>query len=117
MSVSCATQTDLDGLWERLSAGGEKGRFGWLKDRFGLSWRIMPPALGKMIQYKDAGRSNRVTALMRMSKLENRRFEAGLRRRRFVAGHDRLSAAIISIAIWRCCFVNLYKRENHPCVS
>ncbi|MGH6813345.1 MAG: VOC family protein [Methylocella sp.] len=77
LSVSCDTQTELDRFWEKLSAGGEKGQCGWLKDKFGLSWQIVPSVLGEMMQDKDAVRSNRVmAALMRMNKLEI----AGLKR-------------------------------------
>jgi predicted 3-demethylubiquinone-9 3-methyltransferase (glyoxalase superfamily) len=71
LSLSCDTQTELDGFWEKLSAGGEKGQCGWLKDKFGLSWQIVPSDLGEMIQDKDAVRSNRVmAALMHMKKLD-----------------------------------------------
>ena len=71
LSVSCDTQAELDRFWESLSAGGEKGRCGWLKDKFGLSWQIVPSVLGEMMQDKDAERSNRVmAALLRMNKLD-----------------------------------------------
>lgn len=71
MSVSCDTQTELDDLREKLSAGGEKGRCGWLQDKFGLSWRIVPSVLRKITRDTDSGRSKLVTAgLLRMNKLE-----------------------------------------------
>jgi predicted 3-demethylubiquinone-9 3-methyltransferase (glyoxalase superfamily) len=71
LSVSCDTQAELDRFWEKLSAGGEKGRCGWLKDKFGLSWQIVPSVLGEMMQDKHAERSNRVMAtLLRMNKLD-----------------------------------------------
>jgi 3-demethylubiquinone-9 3-methyltransferase len=71
MSVSCGTQTEMDGFWEKLSAGGEKGRCGWLKDKFGLSWRIVPPVLGETMQDMDSGRSKLdMSALLRVNKLE-----------------------------------------------
>jgi predicted 3-demethylubiquinone-9 3-methyltransferase (glyoxalase superfamily) len=71
LSVSSDTQAELDRFWEKLSAGGEKGRCGWLKDKFGLSWQIVPSVLGEMMQDKDAERSNRVmAALLRMNKLD-----------------------------------------------
>ncbi|MGB6324903.1 MAG: VOC family protein [Methylocella sp.] len=71
LNVSCRTQTELDDLWEKLSAGGEKGQCGWLKDKFGLSWQIVPSVLGEMMQDQDAGKSNRVmAAVMRMDKLD-----------------------------------------------
>ena len=72
LSVSCGTQAELDGFWERLSEGGEQGQCGWLKDKFGLSWQIVPSALGEMMQDQDAaGKTNRIMpAVMRMHKLE-----------------------------------------------
>jgi predicted 3-demethylubiquinone-9 3-methyltransferase (glyoxalase superfamily) len=69
--VNCETQEEVDELWEKLSAGGEKGRCGWLKDKYGLSWQIIPSALGKMLQGKDGGNSKKVfEAMMQMSKIE-----------------------------------------------
>jgi len=69
LSVSCDTQDEIDGFWEKLSAGGEKGRCGWLKDKFGLSWQIVPSMMGEMMQ--DAERSSRVMAeVLRMNKLD-----------------------------------------------
>ncbi|MGB6177293.1 MAG: VOC family protein [Methylocella sp.] len=71
LNVSCGTQTELDDLWEKLSAGGEKGQCGWLKDKFGLSWQIVPSVLGEMMQDQDAGKANRVmAAVTRMDKLD-----------------------------------------------
>src|ERR1700732_725618 len=52
--VNCETQEEVDELWEKLSAGGEKGRCGWLKDKYGLSWQINPTVLGEMLNDKDA---------------------------------------------------------------
>lgn len=69
LSVSCDTQAEIDTFWEELSAGGEKGRCGWLKDKFGLSWQIVPSIMGEMMQ--DAQRSSRVMAeVLRMHKLD-----------------------------------------------
>ena len=70
--VSCKTQQEIDTLWEKLSAdGGEPGRCGWLKDKFGLSWQIVPAALGKLMSSGDPAKSQRVgAALMSMNKLE-----------------------------------------------
>ena len=70
--VSCTTQQEIDALWEKLSAdGGEPGRCGWLKDKFGLSWQIVPAALGKLMSSGDPAKSQRVgAALMSMNKLE-----------------------------------------------
>jgi predicted 3-demethylubiquinone-9 3-methyltransferase (glyoxalase superfamily) len=69
--VNCKTQQEVDELWEKLSEGGEKGRCGWLKDKFGLSWQIVPEALGILLQDKDAEKSKRVMqAMMKMGKLD-----------------------------------------------
>jgi len=69
--VNCETQAEVDDLWTRLSGGGEPGRCGWLKDKFGLSWQIVPAALGQMLSDKDAAKSQRVmAALMQMDKLD-----------------------------------------------
>jgi predicted 3-demethylubiquinone-9 3-methyltransferase (glyoxalase superfamily) len=69
--VNCATQEEVDDLWERLSEGGEKQRCGWLKDKYGLSWQIVPSVLGELLQDKDAERSKRVMeAMLRMDKID-----------------------------------------------
>jgi predicted 3-demethylubiquinone-9 3-methyltransferase (glyoxalase superfamily) len=69
LTVSCDTQSEIDMLWEKLSAGGEKGRCGWLKDKFGLSWQIVPSMMAEMML--DAERSSRVMAeVLRMNKLD-----------------------------------------------
>ena len=61
----------MDYLWEKLSQGGKKDRCGWLKDKFGLSWQIIPTALGQMLGDKDQGKAGRVLqAMMQMSKIE-----------------------------------------------
>ena len=71
LSVDCKTQTEVDELWERLSDGGQKGQCGWLKDKFGLSWQIVPSALVEMLQDQDAAKSARVmAAMMQMNKIE-----------------------------------------------
>lgn len=54
LSVDCKTQQEVDELWEKLSAGGQPGQCGWLKDKFGLSWQIVPSALVEMLQDQDA---------------------------------------------------------------
>jgi predicted 3-demethylubiquinone-9 3-methyltransferase (glyoxalase superfamily) len=70
MMVACDTQDEIDAFWEKLSAGGEKGRCGWLKDRFGVSWQVVPSMLSEIMS-GDGAHSNRVmTALMRMNKLD-----------------------------------------------
>jgi predicted 3-demethylubiquinone-9 3-methyltransferase (glyoxalase superfamily) len=69
--VDCATQAEVDELWEKLSEGGEKGQCGWLKDKYGLSWQIVPSALGEMLQDKDAEKSRRVmNAMLQMEKID-----------------------------------------------
>ena len=71
MMVACDTQDEIDAFWEKLSAGGEKGRCGWLKDKFGVSWQVVPSMLSELMGGGDAARGNRVmTALMRMNKLD-----------------------------------------------
>lgn len=80
--INCETQTEIDELWERLSAGGEKGRCGWLKDKFGLSWQIVPTVLGQMLQDGDPAKSQRVMqALLQMDKLDIGRLQQAYDRR------------------------------------
>ncbi|CAN5537700.1 VOC family protein [soil metagenome] len=69
--VNCETQEEVDELWEKLSEGGEKGPCGWLKDRFGLSWQIIPTVLGEMLQDGDPGKANSVmAAMLQMTKID-----------------------------------------------
>ncbi len=69
--VNCETQAEVDRLWEKLSEGGEEGPCGWLKDKFGLSWQIVPTVLGEMLQDKDPKKSERVMkALLQMKKID-----------------------------------------------
>jgi predicted 3-demethylubiquinone-9 3-methyltransferase (glyoxalase superfamily) len=69
--VNCETQEEVNQLWEKLSAGGETHRCGWLKDKYGLSWQIIPSALGKMLQDKDAAKATRVMqAMLQMDKID-----------------------------------------------
>jgi predicted 3-demethylubiquinone-9 3-methyltransferase (glyoxalase superfamily) len=69
--VNCETQEEVDAYWEQLSAGGEKGPCGWLKDRFGLSWQIVPNVLGELLGDPDPEKSKRVMeAMLKMSKLD-----------------------------------------------
>jgi predicted 3-demethylubiquinone-9 3-methyltransferase (glyoxalase superfamily) len=68
--VDCETQEEVDELWEKLSAGGEKSRCGWLKDRFGLSWQIIPKALGELMSDPDPKKSQAVMqAMLKMNKI------------------------------------------------
>ena len=74
--VNCETQEEVDELWEKLSAGGQKSRCGWLKDKYGLSWQIIPSALGKMLGDKDPEKSQRVMkAILQMDKIDIKRLE------------------------------------------
>ncbi|PZR60753.1 MAG: hypothetical protein DLM71_10370 [Chloroflexi bacterium] len=72
LHVSCESQEEVDELWEALTAeGGEPGPCGWLKDRYGLSWQIVPVALGEMLSDPDPEKSQRVmAAMLQMSKIE-----------------------------------------------
>ena len=69
--VSCETQQEIDDYWEKLSAGGSKSQCGWLKDRFGLSWQVVPSVLGDLATAKDAKKSqSMMKAMMTMTKLD-----------------------------------------------
>ena len=69
--VSCETQQEVDYLWEKLLEGGKPSRCGWLKDKFGLSWQIIPTVLGELMADKDAEKSKRVMqAMLQMDKLD-----------------------------------------------
>lgn len=69
--VRCETQAEVDELWEKLSEGGIKRNCGWLQDKFGVSWQIVPTILSKLLGDKDAEKSRRVMkAMLQMNKLE-----------------------------------------------
>jgi predicted 3-demethylubiquinone-9 3-methyltransferase (glyoxalase superfamily) len=69
--VDCATQDEVDYFWTKLSDGGEEGPCGWLKDRFGLSWQIVPRALSELLSDADPAKSARVmAAMLQMKKIE-----------------------------------------------
>lgn len=69
--VNCETQEEVDELWEKLSAGGEEGQCGWLKDQFGVSWQIVPSGLSEMLYGDDAEKSQRaMKAMLKMGKLD-----------------------------------------------
>ncbi len=69
--VNCETQAEVDAFWEKLSAGGEQVQCGWLKDRYGVPWQIVPTALGRLLGDQDPQRSRRVMrAMMQMKKLD-----------------------------------------------
>ena len=75
--VSCKTQKEIDYYWAKLSAGGEKSRCGWLKDKFGVSWQVVPPILGELLNDDDDEKSNRVMqAMLKMGKLDIKKLKA-----------------------------------------
>lgn len=74
--VNCKTQEEVDEYWEKLSAGGEKSQCGWLKDKYGLSWQIVPTALPEMLSDPDPKKSERVMhAMLQMNKLDINRLK------------------------------------------
>ena len=69
--VNCENQKEVDYFWEKLSAGGQEAECGWLKDRFGLSWQVVPTGLLEMLQDKDPEKSKRtMAAMLKMKKLD-----------------------------------------------
>jgi len=69
--ISCDNQEEIDYYWEKLSEGGEKSRCGWLKDKFGLSWQVVPKNLGELLHNSDSKKANNVMqAMMAMDKLD-----------------------------------------------
>ncbi len=69
--VNCKTQKEVDELWEKLTEGGEEGPCGWLKDKFGVSWQIVPTALGEMLSDPNPSKAQRVMeAMLKMKKIE-----------------------------------------------
>ena len=69
--VNCETQQEVDDLWEKLSAGGRIDRCGWLQDKFGLSWQIIPTVLGQLLGDKDPQRAKRaMQAMLQMTKID-----------------------------------------------
>jgi len=74
--VNCGTQQEVDELWEKLSEGGEKQRCGWLKDQYGVSWQIVPTALGKLLNDSDPVKSKNVMqAMLQMDKIDIERLQ------------------------------------------
>jgi predicted 3-demethylubiquinone-9 3-methyltransferase (glyoxalase superfamily) len=69
--VNCETQEEVDELWEKLSAGGKRGQCGWLKDKFGVSWQVVPTGLGELLNDPDPVKSQRVMkAMLQMDKID-----------------------------------------------
>jgi predicted 3-demethylubiquinone-9 3-methyltransferase (glyoxalase superfamily) len=74
--IPCETQEEVDHLWDKLSEGGTKQSCGWLKDKFGLSWQVVPTVLGQMLQDKNRGKANSVmNAMMKMEKIDIKTLE------------------------------------------
>ena len=68
--MNCETQEEVDELWEKLSEGGEQHQCGWLKDKYGLSWQIIPSVLGRLLHDNDAQNAKRVMqAMLQMRKI------------------------------------------------
>lgn len=79
--VNCETQEEIDEYWEKLSSGGEEGVCGWLKDKYGLSWQIVPTVLRETMQDNDAERTDRVMqAILEMKKLDITRLQQAYER-------------------------------------
>lgn len=80
--VNCETQGEIDEFWEKLSDGGAQIQCGWLKDKFGVSWQIVPTVLGKMMQDKDPEKTNRVMkAILQMVKIDIKRLQEAYEQR------------------------------------
>jgi predicted 3-demethylubiquinone-9 3-methyltransferase (glyoxalase superfamily) len=71
LSIDCHSQAEVDELWAKLSAGGEESQCGWLKDRYGLSWQVVPDVLPKLLADPDRAKAGRVMqAMLRMTKID-----------------------------------------------
>ena len=80
--MNCETQEEVDDLWEKLSQGGTKQQCGWLQDKFGVSWQIVPTALAKLMSDPDREKTSRVMqALMQMTKIDIQRLQQAFRAR------------------------------------
>ena len=76
LMVNCETQQEIDEMWEKLSTGGEKSQCGWLKDKYGLWWQVVPTVLSQMLEGKDSEKANRVMKeVMQMNKLDTKRMQ------------------------------------------
>jgi predicted 3-demethylubiquinone-9 3-methyltransferase (glyoxalase superfamily) len=74
--VNCETQQEVDDLWDKLSAGGRTDRCGWLQDKFGLSWQIIPTVLGQLLGDKDPQRAKRaMQAMLQMTKIDIKKLQ------------------------------------------
>src|SRR5260370_15938249 len=80
--VNCKTQAELDKFWKRLSAGGKEVQCGWLKDKYGVSWQIVPTVLGELLSDKDAAKAQRVMqAMLKMLKLDIKKLKQAANKR------------------------------------
>jgi predicted 3-demethylubiquinone-9 3-methyltransferase (glyoxalase superfamily) len=80
--VNCQTQAEVDKFWKKLSAGGKEVQCGWLKDKYGLSWQIVPTILGELLSDKDAAKSQRVMeAMLKMVKLDIKKLKEAYRQK------------------------------------
>jgi predicted 3-demethylubiquinone-9 3-methyltransferase (glyoxalase superfamily) len=70
LAVACETQAEIDELWEKLSAGGEKSQCGWVKDRFGLSWQVVPSTMGTLMAGDPEKSQRAMQAMLQMTKLD-----------------------------------------------
>jgi len=76
MFISCKDQAEVDYYWEKLLEGGEESRCGWLKDKYGLSWQVIPKALGECLGNSDPVKAKRaLEAMLKMSKIEVAKLE------------------------------------------
>jgi predicted 3-demethylubiquinone-9 3-methyltransferase (glyoxalase superfamily) len=88
-SVDCATQEEVDDLWAKLSEGGAESQCGWLQDRYGVSWQIVPRVLGEMLQDEDREKAARVmNALLRMVKIDIPTLQAAYDGEKAIASGD-----------------------------
>jgi predicted 3-demethylubiquinone-9 3-methyltransferase (glyoxalase superfamily) len=77
--VNCETQEEIDEFWEKLSEGGETLECGWLKDKYGISWQIVPTFVGEMLKVKDTDKTHRMLkVLWQMQKLDIKRLKAAI---------------------------------------
>ena len=80
--VNCETQKEIDEFWEKLSQGGQTDQCGWLKDKFGVSWQVIPDSLGEMMMHPESGNSEAVMeAVLKMGKLDIRTLERAYKQR------------------------------------
>jgi len=80
--VNCRTQAELDRYWQKLSAGGKEVQCGWLKDKYGLSWQIVPTVLGELLSGKDAAKAQRVMeAMLKMVKLDIKKLQQAAKKK------------------------------------